>query len=283
MINLRISPYKKTLWFVAFAITLVLAIYQRLTGPTHPLRGKIKLADEEISYRLKRSATCGKGAEISLKAPDGVTGVLHYRRHLSNDLWLTKPMSREKEKLLALLPEQPPAGKMQYKVFLLKGDETGIIDVDGGPIILRYKGSVHVSILLPHILFMFAAMVLSARAGLEAFDKEGKPQWYAMATLFCLVLGGFILGPLVQKSAFGAYWTGWPFGSDLTDNKAAIALFAWIYGVYAARREGRGRGAVMLAALIMMAVYLIPHSLKGSEIDHRAGKAINAVPTAVNR
>ena len=46
-------------------------------------------------------------------------------------------------------------------------------------------------------------------------------------TLVFLVAGGFVLGPIVQHQAFGAYWTGIPFGFDLTDNKVLIALVAW--------------------------------------------------------
>ena len=189
-------------------------------------------------------------------------------------------MKRQGENLGASLPKQPPAGKMQYVVLLRCKGQKATIDNDG-PIILRYKGAVPVGVLLPHIIFMFLAMVFSARAGLEALDKEGNVRLYAAWTVGSLLLGGFILGPIVQKYAFGAYWTGWPFGTDLTDNKAAVALLAWLIALWRAGKEKGGRIAVVLASLVMVAVYLIPHSVKGSELDHRSGKAVNAAPTAI--
>ena len=47
-------------------------------------------------------------------------------------------------------------------------------------------------------------------------------------TIIFLLLGGFLFGPIVQKFAFGQFWTGWPFGEDLTDNKVLFALIAFL-------------------------------------------------------
>ncbi len=82
-----------------------------------------------------------------------------------------------------------------------------------------------------------------------------------------LVVGGLFLGPLVQKFAFGAYWTGWPYGTDLTDNKTLIAFLAWLPATIAAVRGLRTRLAVVLGWIVMMGVFLIPHSMRGSELD----------------
>ena len=93
-----------------------------------------------------------------------------------------------------------------------------------------------------------------------------------------LVIGGLFLGPMVQKSAFGAYWTGWPNGSDLTDNKTLIAFLAWLPATVAAARGMRTRAAVVLGWVVMMGVFLIPHSLRGSELDW---SETDAAPAAV--
>jgi hypothetical protein len=83
-----------------------------------------------------------------------------------------------------------------------------------------------------------------------------------------MIPGGFVLGPVVQKFAFGAYWTGWPFGGDWTDNKTLAALVAWLVAWAICRWWPRfQRPAVLFAAIVMFAVYLIPHSIHGSELD----------------
>jgi hypothetical protein len=82
-----------------------------------------------------------------------------------------------------------------------------------------------------------------------------------------LVVGGLFLGPVVQKFAFDAFWTGWPFGTDLTDNKTALAALAWLPATLLALRNRPLRVAVIVGWLVMMGVFLIPHSLRGSQID----------------
>lgn len=70
-------------------------------------------------------------------------------------------------------------------------------------------------------------------------------------------------------------WTGWPNGYDLTDNKTLIMWLVWALACAVLgrkpkteKRERAGRAAVALAALVMLAAYVVPHSLRGSELDY---------------
>jgi Na+/melibiose symporter-like transporter len=88
-----------------------------------------------------------------------------------------------------------------------------------------------------------------------------------------MTVGGMILGPLVQKSAFGEYWTGFPFGGDFTDNKMLIMWIVWalalaVIGFKPKKKEKISRAAVLTAAVVMTVVYLIPHSMGGSTLDY---------------
>ena len=51
-------------------------------------------------------------------------------------------------------------------------------------------------------------------------------KYLTFLTMGSLFLGGMLLGPIVQNFAFGDYWTGIPFGWDLTDNKTLLAAIA---------------------------------------------------------
>jgi hypothetical protein len=75
-----------------------------------------------------------------------------------------------------------------------------------------------------------------------------------------------ILGCIVQKYAFGAYWTGVPFGFDLTDNKTLIAFLGWAAATMAVEKNRHPKFWTVTAAILMLAVYAIPHSLFGSEL-----------------
>jgi hypothetical protein len=170
-------------------------------------------------------------------------------------------------KLRAFLPHQPPAGKLEYFTELTYKD-TNIKIPEDKSVVIRYKGDVPLTILIPHIIAMFMSMMLSNRTGLEFFNNGKNIKKLTLWTIGILVIGGFILGPLTQKYAFGEYWTGFPFGHDLTDNKTLIALIGWIFAFYMYGRSKIPRKWALIGALILLVVYLIPHSMMGSELDY---------------
>ncbi|MBD3335786.1 MAG: hypothetical protein GF355_09745 [Candidatus Eisenbacteria bacterium] len=256
------------LWIIAFLITAGSAVYQRLTGPTYPLRGEVEVNGTAVTFRLPRSENVGTDALIALDVPDPtITGTLRYRRYRSHDEWTDAPMTRSGDRLSAELPKQPAAGKIMYRV-LLEGPRERVSLSGEEPVVLRYKGAVPIYVLIPHVLFIFLAMLLANRTGLEA--AAGGPALKPLLhwTVALLFLGGMILGPVVQKFAFDAFWTGVPFGHDLTDNKTLIAMLAWIWAWFRNRGARRSRGWILVAAVVTLAVYLIPHSVLGSELDY---------------
>jgi len=259
---------KAGLWILAFIITLSAAVYQRLTGPTYPLRGKAEVGGTEVSYRLIRTHEIGPDCEIRVEVPErDIAGQLVYKRFKTDDPWTEVPMQREDGFLVGELPQQPSAGKLAYKVLLSKRTEP-IALAGENPVIIRFKDPVPRVVLFPHIIIMFLAMLFSTRAGLEALRKDSNPRKLVLWTLGLLFVGGMILGPLVQKYAFGAFWTGFPFGYDLTDNKTLITFLGWIAAWIAGRKGKPARGWVLGASILLLVVYLIPHSLLGSELDY---------------
>ena len=263
-----ITMKKFAFWFVAFLITVAAAFYQRMSGPTYPLGGEVALADSEIHYRLERSHGGKEDHEVAIQVENrDITGSVQYKRHKTDDPWTTLPMLRKEDFLTAKLPHQPPAGKLEYRV-ILSYQEKEISLTGDRLVIIRFKDDVPSFILIPHVILMFLAMLFSNRAGIEALRSKANPRKYALWTLVLLFVGGMILGPLVQKFAFGALWTGFPLGYDLTDNKTLIALVGWIAAVIAGRGGKPARWWVLGAAILLLVVFLIPHSLLGSELDY---------------
>lgn len=254
-------------WFLAVVITLGSAVYQRKTGPTHDLRGKVVVEGTEIKYRLPRSAETVRDAEVAVPAPAPLQGYLDYKRYKTEDAWTRVALTREGGDLVGLLPKQPAAGKLAYKVFLTGGYVATPVTGDD-PVIFRFKDPVPAWIIYPHVLVMFAGMLLSTAAGLAAIDKKRNPRRFVLWTVALLFAGGFILGPLVQKFAFGVAWSGIPFGTDLTDNKTLIAFLFWIAALIAGRKGKPARPFVLAASLVTLLIFLIPHSLRGSELDY---------------
>ena len=253
-------------WALAVAITLASLVWQRTSGPTYPARGEVAIGGQRVALRLERSHTIASDQPVAVRAADaGVTGEIVWRRYPTADEWQITELRRAGDELRGSLPKQPPAGKLEYQVRLRRGDEQAIFPAR--PAITRFRGDVPAPVLVAHIVGIFLAMLFAARAGVEALAPRGPLARLAWTTLALFVVGGFILGPAVQKYAFDAWWTGVPFGWDLTDNKTLLAFAAWAVAAFALRGGRRGRAAVLAAAVVTLVVFAIPHSAWGSQID----------------
>ncbi len=267
---------KKTLfWALAFLITIGAVVYQRMTGPTHPLDVKFSIDAESYKFSLPRSHGEETDCLVEIPLPDDFSGEIVYRRFPTNESWDTIKLHRIDNNLVAFLPRQPPAGKLEYHVNLRKNGADVALDLEEN-VVIRYKGSVPNWALIPHVLFMFLAMLWSNATGLQAAANIKTYRRNALVTFILLVIGGLILGPIVQKYAFGAYWTGWPFGADLTDNKVLASVIIWIVAILLNRKTER-RWMIVMAAVFLFIIYMIPHSMRGSELDFETGQVITGI------
>jgi hypothetical protein len=260
------------LWILAFFTVAAAAVYQRMTGPTYPVRGHVNISGLAVSFKLPTSSDASGDAEVRLKVADSrITGSVDQCRYPSNDAWSRTELERQGDELVGRIAHQPPAGKMMYRIQLQNGAES--VWLTAKPVIMRFKGVVPDYVLLPHILLMFLAMWFSMRTGFEAIAKGPQVAKLALWTVISFTAGGIILGPLVQKLAFGAYWTGWPIGKDLTDNKTMVAWLAWVLAAWRLRKRADATGWALAASVILFLVYMIPHSVLGSEIDYSKAQA----------
>jgi hypothetical protein len=271
---------KFILWFLAFIITIGAAIYQRTTGPTYPKRISVTVNNTVHELKLLRSLSLSEKSEVRLDLPDSnIRAKLFFKRYKSDDEYqVTEFTYRSDPKhggLFAGIPQQPAAGKLQYYIEItdLNGSQSYLKE---NPVVIRFKGDVPAFVLVPHILLMFIAMLFSTLAGLMAIIKYPLYKKYALWTLILFIAGGMALGPIVQYLAFGDFWTGIPYGWDLTDNKTLIALIFWIIAVYMNKKSDRPIYTI-LAAFILLLVFSIPHSLFGSELNYSSGHVTQGI------
>ncbi len=285
---------KSLLWFLAIIITIGAAYYQRITGPTNPKKTNIILNGNEYEISLVRSLSLDEPPEVRLGITDtSVSAKLFYKRFRTNDEYtetefvykvvpVNSPVMNklfgitEDKGFFAGIPDQPPAGKIQYYIEVTTDKEGTQTLFRDSPVVIRFKGAVPSIILVPHVLLMFVAMLFSNLAGIMSLVKYPGYKRYSGLTLVLLLAGGMILGPLVQKYAFGDLWTGIPFGWDLTDNKILIAVTFWILAVIKNRKDDKPV-YTFVAALILILIYSIPHSLFGSELDYETGKVTQGI------
>ena len=252
---------KSFCWLVAVVITLVLSIYQRMTGPTYPKKVIVELNGGSYKVKLPRSGVQHDEIILLKDIPSDTKAQLHYRRYPTTNDYTTVDFSLKDNQLQAVLPVQPVAGKLQY--YITVGGKDYAADE---PPLIRFRNDVSAGILIPHILFMFAAMLFAVYTFLLVVTRKEYGRWLKI-TVATLFVGGFIFGPLVQHAAFGPWWTGFPYGTDLTDNKTLIS-FVFFVAALATLKWKYNKWVVCLAVLVMIVVFTIPHSEYGSEYDY---------------
>jgi hypothetical protein len=259
-------------WILAVLITFSAIIYQRKTGPTYDKKVKVTIDNQLYNFKLVRSHGGITDAPIELAVEDeNVSGSISYRKYPTNDSWTIVEMKRAGDVLSGKLPNLPPAGKYEYKISLAKNGKN--YELTDEAVLIRFKGDVPGAVLIPHIFFMFFAMFLGNVAGIMAIFKHKKHQFYTTITVIALFIGGMILGPIVQNYAFGEYWAGVPFAWDLTDNKTLVSFVFWVLAFFMNRKKERPVYTI-IASVVMLLVYCIPHSMHGSQLDPETGEII---------
>jgi len=263
---------KILLWLAAIVLSLGSMVYQRMTGPSYAKKYELTVEGEKYAFSLPRSNN-GRQNDypVEIELPGEFSARLIWRLYPGDDPWTTVDMLREDGKLTATLPLQPQAGKIEYHVELAhKGQPLDLHEKFN--VIIRCRGDVPAWALLPHILMMILTMIWACATVFFVLAKLTYNR-LMLTTIIFLIIGGFILGPIVQKYSFGQFWTGWPLGEDLTDNKVLAGLLAWLLAWFL-RKKSYGKWLAIFAAIVMWAVYLIPHSMNGSELDPETGEVI---------
>lgn len=285
----KVGLLKRTaIWFLAFLLAASAMIYQRTTGPTYPL--KVPVTGDLVA-RLIRTHESTSDAMVELPVEEDEahppSGTLYFKRYHTDDSFTAVPMKlvenqaaeedeNDKEfQLEAPLPKQPAAGKLEYYIAAnLEGQERRFPDNPDKNVVIRFKDPVPNAILIPHISLMIFSILLGMRTGLSALFAPYNMRLLAWITLCGMTVGGMILGPFVQKYAFGEYWTGFPMGGDWTDNKMLFMFLAWVFACSVIGLNPKKkttllhRIVVFTAAIVMTVCYLIPHSMGGSELDY---------------
>jgi hypothetical protein len=270
------------IWTVSFVMTLAFLVWQKVSGPTYEVKFDETVAGAHASGELLRTHSINGDMPVTVHASDeAVTATVVWRRYPTNDAWENLPMQRDGQFLRATLPRQKMAGKLEYHVEIVNDGQMARVP-EHEAAVARYKGDVPALVLVFHVSCMIIGMFFSTSCGLTGLLGGGASlRVLSQLSFLFLLLGGCILGPVVQKYAFDAYWTGWPLGTDWTDNKLAVGALIWLLAAWRCRpaRAGvpAGRWWAVAAMIVIFVIYGIPHSIHGSTLNYETGEHIQAL------
>lgn len=179
-------------------------------------------------------------------------------------------------------------GGREYYVFAVVDSSGAMVakltDSNGAPLFVKYIGEVPDLILIPHIVLMFVTVYCVTIAALHALGlvrggRDVHPMaWWIFVGTTAAVIGGYPFGFGMNWYAFGTVWEGVPFGTDATDNKTQLLVVYFLFVMLSSLGSlTRGRcghdlfgprtlGFLGVSAFVLMlAIYLIPHSIQFSK------------------
>lgn len=146
---------------------------------------------------------------------------------------------------------------------------------------VTYEGRPWRPLLLLHIILVVGAMLLMIhgfRASLSyIFTGRGlsTAYWNFLVGWLFFTVAVLPLGISIAKATFGVGWSGFPFGTDITDNKSLGLVVYWLILLMVAWKPQRGEysprtgrisgvvfvGLSLIGIFLTIWVYSIPHSV----------------------
>lgn len=273
---------------VATVLTIGMLGYARLNNASR----SVHLVQEKEGIRIDH-ITVGRHVGqtkpvIKARIEGALKARLFYKSSL-DDEYTQVPMIRfpdDPTLYSASLPVLPKGWEVFYYMEATGAkDNSTVVTLPGGgfdikPVLLRYVGHVPIPIVIGHVLAVFAAVFFAFISLLSAIDVErGKADIaraikYPVIAVICMAVGFFMLGFPMNMYAYGTMWEGIPFGSDVTDNKSQLIFIFWfaVLALFKGSVFGRGEDKnflrssayftiILVAFLVMLIVYAIPHSI----------------------
>jgi len=274
---------KGLLWILALLITCSAAYYQRVSSPTYPSVVIIPIEMQKYPVPFLHSHTGKSDCPIILQIGDiSVKGELYYRKYPSQSEMTKLEMKREGDKLVAAMPNQSPGVKVEYRVDLFKNGVQLNYTISK-PTILLFEGEIPKFPFFMNLAVLGLAIFLSTWSGLLALFGSGASKFFSMLTFISFIIGGFIIAPIVHKYAVNDWWTGFPIGYSLNNNKFFLASLVWLVVVVTIQRK-YNRIISVVASLLSLLIFLIPSTFVENEVVLPVGKAVKGfiLPIIVN-
>jgi hypothetical protein len=183
---------------------------------------------------------------------------------------------------VAYLPELAKGTRIRYWITVRNVEQTvvRIPEKSNDLITLKYKDAASTWVIVAHIAFMFGAfffMILALLGSIRMLrGLEGKRSTVNAArwVLILCFIGTWPLGLALNYQTFGVLWQGFPFGSDVTDNKTQAMFLFWLvcllltWGSFTGKGEERDRlgnkafaWGIVASFVLSLVLFIIPHSM----------------------
>jgi len=250
-------------WALALVLCLTGLLVQRLISSELPLTVDQEWAGRRIASTLEQVHVGPGGQRLSVSGGDADwTGELIWRPVAGEAAFARMPLRNLGSLITGEIPAQARGRRAEYRLEI--ETPAGLLRLPAqGTLVTRFRGATPLALGLAHILLLALGLLLAMRAGLEALALGDHAQRFAWGSFLCVLAGGLVVGPLMKHYAYGLLWAGPPRGLDSTDSKTLVLALAWLLPLILRARGRRARRWIVVAALLSLLAFLVPHSTFG--------------------
>ncbi len=257
----KLAPF----WIWVFTVIVVLGglIFQRVTAPSYPLEVVREVEGRTIRASLGRSSIGSEGQRVVIEgtSPDW-EGDLLWRSVKTGGSFNRDPLRNLGAMRIGTIPPQARGESVEYRIELTIDHSIVRLPVQG-TVITRFKGSSPAWVIVGHVLLIYCGLLFGTKAGLDALNLDNRSHLFARLSLLLFIMGGFVFGPLLKWFAYGRLWSGPPMGTDSTDIKVLALAVAWTLPVVFRLIHRQARPWILLASLLSILAFLMPHTTLG--------------------
>lgn len=171
------------LWFGAIVITLLAGYLNSVNSPYYPYSSTIGVEGKKVSFFVERKQSSEKPVELIIRTDiDSITGFVFWKEN-QNDWNKTELDYSSVDKILKteIPPSKPKKTKDIY--FSINRNDKEYRYPPEGSIKITFFGELKRGFGYTYFIFLFSAILFSARAGLEGFRNKKLKALYIFATI----------------------------------------------------------------------------------------------------
>lgn len=264
-------------YIIAIVLTILLLVFARRMSTRHAIDLTTEVDGVMLAHHTV-TENFGDGPKLEVKSnyTSAVRAVVFYSER-PGDHYEVLDMAPVPDGFYAKLPALEKGRKWSYHIEFYKDNVKIAQFPEDADQLIKFKGKVSLSILIPHIFFMFATIFFGILTVFTAIDhSRGRARLsrsvrFLLLTLVSAFLGGFPFGIAVTYQTFGEGWGGWPIGKDWTDTKTEIFFLFWLITFFLSIRGLKGESMrisnrtylflVITSFVVTFITFLIPHSI----------------------
>lgn len=243
------------LWTGAVFITFLAGYINSVNSPYFPYSSTIGMEGKKVTFYLERKLSSDNPNEIIIRTDiDSIKGFINWKD--SNGDWNKSELiyNSDNKILKGEIPPSKPKIKSEVYINLIRNGKEYRYPPEG-TVEVVFLGELKRGFGYTYYIFLFAALLLSARAGLEVFRNKKLKALSIFATIG-IILWGIILVPV--KNTFELFMPGEkiPSFNEIFDFLPFIIVLVWIIGIIGIFNTNKRKEFALAASVLSIILFI---------------------------